>query len=193
MPRHRLLTAAVLAFVGTFAQAAPAHAGPPWISIELPANPLDPTMRGAFLLVHTFHHDAAMSGTLTGRAEGLVDGRRQTVTLTFESTSRTGVRALRQSWPNQGTWVLVLTTGQHGEATALVGIGNDGAVRAIKVPTRVDGRHTIPAKVSQADVEAMLTALASGPRPPARPGALALLLGGLLVLPASLLAHRRRG
>jgi len=193
MPRRHLLAAAVLALAGTVAHAAPAHAGPPWISIELPANPLDPTTRGAYLLVHTFHHDAAMAGTLTGRAEGIVDGRRQTITLAFESTSRTGVSALRQSWPNRGTWVLVLTTGQHGDATALVGIGNDGTVRTIKVPTRVDGRHTVPAKVSQADVEAMLTRLASGPREPARSGSLALLAGGLLVLPAGVVLLRRGG
>ena len=41
--------------------AAPALAkGPPWISIELPANPYDQTMRGAFLLVHAFHHGKSM-------------------------------------------------------------------------------------------------------------------------------------
>ena len=35
---------------------AAAVAGPPWVSIELPANPWDETTRGAFLLVHAFHH-----------------------------------------------------------------------------------------------------------------------------------------
>ena len=29
---------------------------PPWISIETPPNPYDPASRGAFLVVHTFHH-----------------------------------------------------------------------------------------------------------------------------------------
>ena len=34
--------------------------GPPWISIEYPANPLDPSTRGGYLLVHTFHHQQAV-------------------------------------------------------------------------------------------------------------------------------------
>ncbi len=192
MPTPRLL--AVLALTaGTLAAApTPAHAGPPWISIELPANPLDPTTRGAFLLVHTFHHQAEMSEALTGRAEGMVNGRRQTITLTFENTSRAGVRALRKSWPDGGTWVLVLKTGQHGDATALVGIGADGTVRSINVPTETRGSHIVPSAVSAADVDAMLARMASGDGVPSGPRTLALALVGLLALPAGALAFRRR-
>ena len=40
--------------------ASPALAGPPWLSIELPANPLNSTTRGMYLLVRTYHH-----GTVT--------------------------------------------------------------------------------------------------------------------------------
>lgn len=193
MSRPRHLIAAALVLSAAVATATPAHAGPPWISVELPANPLDPTTRGAYLLVHTFHHDATTAEALTGRAEGMVNGRRQTITLTFENTSRAGVRALRKTWPDGGTWVLVLTTGQHGDATALVGIGSDGSVRSINVPTRRDGNHTIPSKVSQADVEALLSRLASADTDAGAPRHLALALGGLLVLPAGLLAFRRLG
>jgi hypothetical protein len=152
MPTPRLLAVLALSAGALAGSATPAHAGPPWISIELPANPLDPTTRGAFLLVHTFHHDAVMSEALSGRAEGMVNGRRQTINLTFENTSRAGVRALRKSWPDGGTWVLVLKTGQHGDATALVGIGSDGTVRSINVPTETRGSHIVPTAVSAADV-----------------------------------------
>ncbi len=193
MPSHRLLAAAVLVLSASAGSAAPAYAGPPWISIELPANPLDPTTRGAFLLVHTFHHDDAVAEALTGRAEGLVNGRRQTIALTFESTSRSGVRALRKSWPDGGTWVLVLTTGQHGEATALVGIGSDGTVHSIQVPSERRDGHTIPSKVSQRDVDALLSRLASRGSGTTFLPELALALGGLLVFPAGLFAFRRRG
>jgi len=191
MLHHRLLATAALVAFAAVGAATPAHAGPPWISIELPANPLDPTTRGAFLLVHTFHHDAAMASALTGRAEGLVNGKRQTIPLSFESTSRTGVRALRKLWPDGGTWVLVITVGEHGDATALVGIGSDGTVHSVKVPNRTDGRHTVPTKVSQADVEAMLTRLASAEPSRARDGDLALALGALLLMPIGLVVTRR--
>jgi hypothetical protein len=191
MPSHRLLAAA-LAFAATVGTAAPAHAGPPWISIELPANPMNTTTRGAYLLVHSFHHDVALRQVLEGRAEGLVNGKRQTINLTFTDTSRDFVRALKKTWPDKGTWVLVLTVGGHGDgATALVGIGSDGAVRSIEVPTRTDGRNIVPRRVSQADVDAMLSRLAAADRAPTGDTRLALVLGGMLVLPAGLLLYGR--
>lgn len=190
-PRH-LFPALALVAAATAIAATPAHAGPPWISVELPANPLDRTTRGAFLLVHTFHHEMVMRNALTGRAEGLVNGKRQTITLTFDNTSRDGVRALRKSWPDGGVWVLVLSTGEHGDATALVGIGGDGAVRSVSVPTVTREGHIIPAPVSAADIDAMLSRMA-GTDAAQRPVHLALALGGLLLLPAGVLAFRRRG
>lgn len=194
MPTPRLLTALVLtagALVGT---ATPAHAGPPWISIELPANPLDRTTRGAFLLVHTFHHEISLRQMLSGRAEGLVNGKRQTIDLTFTDTSRDFVRALRRTWPSEGVWVLVLTTGgaDHG-ATALVSIGADGKVHSIEVPSRVQGDWTIPQPVTPADINGMLSKMAAADTGGDRPHGLALALSGLLVLPAGLALFRRVG
>ena len=187
--RHLIPALAVVAATVT---ATPAHAGPPWISVELPANPLDHTTRGAFLLVHTFHHEMQVRDALSGRAEGLVNGKRQTITLTFDNTSRDGVRALRKSWPDGGVWVLVLTTGEHGDATALVGIGSDGTVRSVNVPSVTRDGHIIPAPVSPSDVDALLGRMAAADAP-ARPTHLALALGGLVLIPAGLLAFRRRG
>jgi hypothetical protein len=193
MPSHRLLAAAALALAATVSATTPAHAGPPWISIELPANPMNTTTRGAYLLVHSFHHDIALRQVLEGRAEGIVDGRRQTIPLTFTDTSRDFVRALQKNWPDKGTWVLVITTGGHPDgATALVGIGSDGAVRSVDVPTTKQGRWVVPRAVSQADVNAMLTRLASSEANNDAHRNLALALGGLLVLPVGVMALRRR-
>ena len=193
MRLSRLLPAAAVTLTLGFGAASPAHAGPPWISIELPANPMDPSTRAAYLLVHTFHHEAAVRQLLEGRAEGIVNGKRQTLQLSFTETSRDGVRALRKSWPDGGTWVLVITTGDHGGATALVGIGTDGRVRTIEVPTTRRDNHTIPQKVSPGDVDAMLTRLAAADTPADGPAHPALALGALLVLPAGLLFFRRHG
>ena len=74
--RTAMLAAAVLA-VGA---AAPAF-GPPWISIETPPNPHDPALRGAFLVVHTFHHGNLTASGVTGAAEGIVGGARKTIPL----------------------------------------------------------------------------------------------------------------
>jgi hypothetical protein len=143
--------------------ASPALAkGPPWISIELPVNPYDQSQRGAFLLVHSFHHGTAIGYIVTGTAEGIVNGERRTVKLEFAETGREGVYALRQTWPKEGTWTLVIKANQGPDdaATAVVDLGPDGTVAAVRVPTMQRGQWTVPAPVSLSDVDAALRARA---------------------------------
>ncbi len=171
----------------------PAVAGPPWISIELPANPLDRTTRGAYLLVHTFHHDRTISLSVQGRAEGMVNGQRKSIALTFEPTSREGVLAVRRTWPEDGNWVLVITAGPNeGGATALVSVAGDGEVRGIKVPTRAQDGYTVPRTVTPNDVDDALRQLASLEE--TRRAKMLGLAGGLTLLPlaAGMLVRRKR-
>jgi hypothetical protein len=132
--------------------------GPPWISIEYPANPLDPSTRGAFLLVHAFHHQIPVSGLVRGTAEGLVGGERKSIALRFDTTSRPGVFALRKQWSDDGVWSLVLSVVQHEDdvAQALVEIGADGGVTSIRVPTRREREWTIPRAITAQEVEQSL-------------------------------------
>lgn len=132
--------------------------GPPWISIEYPANPHDPASRGAFLVVNTFRHGTPTSFPVTGRAEGDVDGQRKSQKLELRATSRPGVYALHRQWPEQGTWVLVLSThGSPGDgATALVSLARDGSVASVEVPSREQDGWTVPRAVSDAEIEALL-------------------------------------
>ena len=186
---HRIRRPALLA-LGTVALlaagAGPALAGPPWISIELPANPLDPTTRDAFLVVHTYHHAQVMLAPVTGRAIGMVDGQRRTIDLTFSRTSIGGEYALRRTWPAKGTWVLAINTGgDQGGVTALVGIGADGEVRSVKVPRR-SGSQPWGRPVTDQDIDATLQAVAMGSGGSHAPGAAGLLValplaGGLFL------------
>jgi len=141
--------------------------GPPWISIEYPVNPLDQSMRGAFLLVHVFHHATPVVYPVGGTAEGIVNGERRTIKLEFTNTSRTGVYGLRRMWPTEGVWTLVIkmSRGQDDGATAVVELGSDGEIASVRVPNRQEGRWTIPTDVSMADIDKALRA---------RAGALAL-------------------
>ncbi len=188
--RSQLFVPALLAL--TLA-AAPLHAGPPWISIELPANPLNATTRGMFLLVRSYHHGDAMQMPVTGTATGLVKGKRQTVTLTFERTNMPGVYALRKSWPSEGAWVLAMNVGGREGPTALVGVGTDGRVHSVDVPTQTEGRNTWGREVTEKDIDDALREVASigAPREPDRAG----LAGLALLLPITLgvAALRRRG
>jgi hypothetical protein len=143
--------------------AAPVLAGPPWISIELPANPYDKATRGAFLVVHTYHHGNAGRAGVGGSAEGLVDGKRRTIRLTFDSTLRSGSYALKKQWPSEGTWTLIIRSpaGSRDGATAIVDLGSSGEVSAVRVPTTMREGWVIPQPVAMAEIEASLRARAA--------------------------------
>jgi len=158
LARLTVIAASSLSLIG----AAPVF-GPPWISIETPPNPYDPTSRGAFLVVHTFHHGQVVASGVTGTAEGLVAGSRRSIALSFDTTSHRGSYALRKQWPNEGTWMLVINTGGHAQGvTALVDIGAAGEVASVKVPTRRsnDG-WDVPLQVTARDIDTALQSRAA--------------------------------
>ena len=101
MTSSPLRAIAIAACAIALAAAAPSF-GPPWISIETPPNPYDAASRGAFLVVHTFHHGDLVASGVTGTAEGIVAGSRRSVPLAFDTTSRKGSYALRKQWPSDG-------------------------------------------------------------------------------------------
>jgi hypothetical protein len=150
-----LLVAAALA-------ATPAVAGSPWISIELPANQSDPATRGAFAVVRTYRHEQPMPYLVVGTAEGLVAGQRRSQPMTVRPTNETGRMAIIKTWPNDGVWVLKL--GVEGmEMSAAIGIGTDGDVAFVRVPTTREGA---PRSITRSEVGTLLRALAGGERVP---------------------------
>ena len=155
--RFKLLALAALA--GTTAFTA---FGPPWISIETPANPYDTASRGAYLLVHAFHHGTPVSFPVSGTAEGIVSGERRTISLALKPTSRPGVYALHKQWPDDGVWTLVLSVtqgeGEENTVSAVVELGTNGQVASVDVPTTMRGQWRVPVPVSMASVDAGLRA-----------------------------------
>jgi hypothetical protein len=153
-----MIAASALAVIAALA------VGPPWISIEYPVNPHDQSMRGAMLLVHVFHHGTPIAYPLVGTAEGLVNGERRSIKLTFTETARPAVYGLSRQWPTEGVWTLVIkmSRGDHGTdgATAVVELGPDGEVASVRVPTRQQGQWTIPTDVSMSDINQALRARA---------------------------------
>jgi len=160
--RIRSLAWAALA-IGLVATPAAALAGPPWISIELPADPYDAATRSAFLVVRAFHCATPANERVTGTAEGIVNGARQTIALEFSTTGREGVYALKRTWPAEGTWTLVLQAhqGPTTAATAVLELGPDGSVTSIRVPTMQQRGYTVPAPVAMSEIEAGLRARAA--------------------------------
>jgi hypothetical protein len=200
----RTLLTLPLALGALVAAATPtrAVAGPPWIAIELPASPFSSLPRDALLLVRAYHHFTPITALVSGTADGLVNGERRSLPLEITPTDITGLYVVRRQWPREGVWVLRITAdGGHGRVTAVVGIGASGEVNLVRVPT---GVGSMPRPASDAEVGAMLHALAAGGTPPSFARGLRgelrgrmppwLLGGGALLagLPLGLAIERRR-
>jgi hypothetical protein len=152
---------AFLALLGAaMAFAAPAiPKWPPWISIESPVNPYDPATRGAVLVVHaTFREGDSQLSDVSGTAEGLVDGKRRSIPLRFESTGRANQYALKKQWPADGAWLAKINL---RTTTAIVTFDAAGKVAGISLPTQiVNGSDVIPRAVTGREVDSTLARMA---------------------------------
>jgi len=187
----RRITALAAPLVLAALVTSPALAGPPWLSIELPANPLNATTRGMYLLIRTYHHGTVTEFPVRGTATGIMDGQRRTLNLEFAGTNMPGVVALRKTWPSSGAWVLAITMTGDAGPTALVGIADNGNVRSIDVPTQTRNGYTFGRPVTQVDIDKALRAIAAADDRAETDLGLA---GAILLVPAAglLLARRRR-
>ncbi len=150
------ITASLLGIAAATPVAGDMKFGPAWISIETPVNPYDPATKDAFLVVHAFHHRTPVAVPVSGTAQGIVNGQRRSVALSFTATTRTGEFALRRQWGDNGIWTLVISVEEHpsNSAQAIVEIGADGRVARIDVPTRAgEGGMLIPRRVSDREID----------------------------------------
>ena len=174
--------------------ATPAFAGPPWISIEIPANPYNPATRGAFCLVRVYHHGDAAYYPVSGSAEGLVNGARRSSALSLQETGTPGVYAVNFQPSKDGTWLLLLRIGEdkeHGSATVVVRLSRDGEIASARVPTHQRDGWTIPDQISPADVDRMLREQVAQART-GDTGQVPWALAGLALIPVALVTRRRR-
>lgn len=185
--------------------AVPAEAGPPWVTLEYPANPLDRETRGALFVVHTYRHQAPLGMSLQASAEGIVAGQQRSHALEIRQTSRPGVYAVYGTLDGEGSWVVSVEVG-GGEATLLAAIRRGGMLTAVRVPYGLQDGWVVPRTARADERRAMLeTALAAAPMDaPLRvaagagedhasgPFAPLLLAFGILAVPAAGYAVRRR-
>jgi hypothetical protein len=137
--------------------------GPPHITVRQVTQGMQaPT--GAVLLIETAHHTDPADLSISGRAEGIVNGKRVSNTLQFTRQSL-GHYSLTRQWQPGSPWVLVLAAqqgpdGKHGVAEALVKVDASGTVTNIDYPAAGWVNHTdTPKRTSAADIEAMLSSM----------------------------------
>lgn len=154
--KYRLAAVIALSFVA----ASVAASGPPWIAVEYPVNPHDPNTRGAFMTIRTYHHGDLTGFDITGRAEGLVNGRRQSAKLDIRRLPQAGIYAVRWQKPAAGSWALIVSTTRDGAhmASVLVDIDASGRVASVSVPSNPieGGRWQVPRRVAAAELDAAL-------------------------------------
>lgn len=180
----------VLAAAFTTVLATSAQAGPPWISIEYPANPHHESTRGASMLVRAYHHSASINVPMRGVAEGMVKGKRVSMPVELSATAFAGVYAVRTPLPTGGTWVFAFTLQESPttSATALVSVDMRGRIMNVDVPIdRSRDGWNVPRSVDAKDIEAALRAAqvasAGTTRAPATAALVLplLLVGGVVV------------
>ena len=133
---------------------------PPWLSIESPVNPYDSATRDAAFLVRAWAHGNPIGVTdLAGSAEGLVDGKRQSIPLRIEATPRPDVYAVRRQWPAGGAWVVRVTLLRS--VTAIVSLDAAGTVSGVRVPTRMNSGIPLPRAVAASEIDSALAAVAA--------------------------------
>lgn len=189
MCRPLLAAAALTLFTAT-----PALAGPPWISIEIPANPYNSATRGAFCLVRVYHHGDAAYYRVSGSAEGLVEGARRSTALALKETGMPGVYAVNYQPAKDGAWLLLLRVGEDKEysgATVVVRLDRNGGIASARVPTHRKDGWDIPDPVSSAEVDRMLNEQVAQARDQDR-GPESWVLAGLALVPVAFLSRRRR-
>ena len=121
------------------------------------ANP-EAQAKNALLVVRGYACHDPQKTTVTATAEGIVNGKRETIPLKLIALSDQTTYALTRQWPGDGRWVLSLVVANpnfSGQPSAIIRVdGNSVDFAGVKRFTRTPGT---------ADIEAALntTALAS--------------------------------
>lgn len=114
--------------IALLAIASPALAGGFQISVETPTGSSDPQLKDVVLIARTYGCHQPADAKLSATAEGFVDGNRKSLPLELHPIG-SGVYAIKQQWPSEGSWVLTLTGAYNGMiSSALIELGANGKV-----------------------------------------------------------------
>lgn len=144
--RTRSFAVAGLGLAVTLAAAGVAQAGGQQIAVEVARD-------GKSLLVRTYRCGTPSDFTVTGTAEGLVDGQPRSVPLKLTRASEAGVFVVSRQWPAEGSWVLTFSTEGGRFVNALVELEKGAALR-------IRSQESTTTKLTPGQVSATLRRLA---------------------------------
>src|SRR5215210_1630684 len=124
-------------------------------TIGNPVASQDFRAKGAAFVFRTESCADPTKAHISGSAEGIVKGARQSVALRVAPTPRPGIYAVYQNWPAEGRWVVNLKgTCSDAHAGAIVPIGSKGFVR--------ESSKFFARPATDAEIETSLKALIQG-------------------------------
>ena len=132
-----------------FATAAGLSAGGFFLTIH------EPDTRDGVLTVEAQGCHDYSQARITGHAEGIVNGKRQSVPLQLVAASKPGTYTVRKQWPTEGKWILVFdgATGDRSTHT-VVELGPDGRLLPTAAASR--GIRMTMNPLAQGEIEAAL-------------------------------------
>ncbi len=83
-----------------------ALAGGFWLTVYSPGAPVARGIPDTALVVAAEGCHNPADAKMQGTAEGMIDGKRQSIALKFTPTSKPGVYAVKKQWPAEGNWVV---------------------------------------------------------------------------------------
>jgi len=108
--------------------ASPVLAGGFQLSVETPGGSGNPQLKDVVLIARTYGCHQPADAQLSASAEGIVDGSRKSIPLELRSIG-SGVYALKQQWPSEGTWVVAIAGAYSGmKSSVIVELGPNGKV-----------------------------------------------------------------
>jgi hypothetical protein len=153
----------VVATLAIFGYVATGYAGGFQLSVESASATSTHKTKDAVLFVQTFGCHTPADAAVTATAEGVVNGERRSLPLELVYDS-TGVYALKQQWPSEGSWVLAITGEYNGiTSTLIVDLGPNGKVHpgTRMVPGERKGVHArlMQRKPTPAEIDSALKAV----------------------------------
>ena len=118
------------------------------------AGGTDLKIKNAVLVVRPLACDDVAAVVVSGTAEGIVNGARQSLPLTLVPLKRDGIHAVTQQWPADGRWVLHLTgacASSKAAASTIVPLTKYGFVR--------DKVQVLRERATKAQIDAALAGL----------------------------------
>lgn len=99
-----------------------------FIRVESPSGWKNGGPKKPALVVRAYADGEATSARLTARAEGMVDGKRQSIELKTVPVAN-GIYAIEQQWPAKGDWIVAVSGRQQGiTCSKIVELGPDGTI-----------------------------------------------------------------